>query len=99
MLPRKSDIETIDYLQDELDLVDIWRIKNPFLRFWLEPFGGLFLFHCKFSIPSYFNGGLSFVVFSIVEGNVNIFCGITKRYVLIISLFSIKNFLNKMSFS
>ena len=40
------------------------------------------------SIPSYFNGGLSFVVFSIVEGNVNIFCGITKRYVLIISLFS-----------
>ena len=42
------------------------------------------------SIPSYFNGGLSFVVFSIVEGNVNIFCGITKRYVLIISLFSIK---------
>ena len=42
------------------------------------------------SIPSYFNGGLSFVVFSIVEGNVNIFCGITKRYVLIISLCSIK---------
>ena len=29
-------------------------------------------------------------MFSIVEGNVNIFCGITKRYVLIISLFSIK---------
>ena len=42
------------------------------------------------SIPSYFNGGLRFVVFSIVEGNINIFCGITKRYVLIISLFSIK---------
>ena len=42
------------------------------------------------SIPSYFNGGLRFVVFSIVEGNVNIFCGITKRYALIISLFSIK---------
>ena len=41
------------------------------------------------SIRSYFNGGLSFVVFSIVEGNVNIFCGITKRYALIISLFSI----------
>ena len=39
------------------------------------------------SIRSYFNGGLSFVVFSIVEGNVNIFCGITKRYALIISLF------------
>ena len=35
------------------------------------------------SIRSYFNGGLSFVVFSIVEGNVNIFCGITKRYALI----------------
>ena len=29
-------------------------------------------------------------MFLIVEGNVNIFCGITKRYVLIISLFSIK---------
>ena len=42
------------------------------------------------SIPSYFNGGLRFVVFLIVEGNINIFCGITKRYVLIISLFSIK---------
>ena len=43
------------------------------------------------SIPSYFTGGLRFVVFSIVEGNVNIFCGITRRYALIISLFSIKN--------
>ena len=42
------------------------------------------------SIRSYFNGGLSFVVFSIVEGNVNISCGITKRYALIISLFSTK---------
>ena len=42
------------------------------------------------SIRSYFNGDLSFVVFSIVEGNVNVFCGITKRYVLIMSLFSIK---------
>ena len=30
------------------------------------------------SIPNYFNGGLSFVVFSIVEGNVNIFCGIKR---------------------
>ena len=47
----------------------------------------------------HFNGGLSFVVFSIVEGNVNIFCGIKKRYVLTISLFSIKNVLNKTSFS
>ena len=42
------------------------------------------------SIPSYFNGGLGFVAFSIVEGNGNIFCGMTKRYVLIISLFAIK---------
>ena len=42
------------------------------------------------SIRSYFSGGLSFVMFSIVEGNVNISCGITKRYALIISLFSIK---------
>ena len=46
------------------------------------------------SIPSYFNGGLSFVAFSIVEGNAYIFCGITKTYTLIISLFSIKNFMN-----
>ena len=44
------------------------------------------------SIRSYFNGGLSFVVFSIVEGNVNISCGITKRYALIISQCSLKNF-------
>ena len=42
------------------------------------------------SIWSYFNGVLSFVMFLIVEGNVNIFCGITRRYVLIISLFCIK---------
>ena len=35
-------------------------------------------------------GGLSFVVFSIVEGNVIIFWGITKRYALVISRFSIK---------
>ena len=32
MLPRKSVIETIDCLRDELDLVDIWRIKNPSLK-------------------------------------------------------------------
>ena len=52
------------------------------------------------SIPSYFNGGLSFEVFLIVEGNFNIFCGLTKRFVLIISLFSTKkSFLNKISFS
>ena len=51
------------------------------------------------SIPSYFNGGVSFVLFSIVEGKVNIFCGITKRYALIRSLFSIKYFSNKISFS
>ena len=44
------------------------------------------------SIRSYFNGGLSFVVFSIVGGNVNIFCGITKRYVLIISQCPLKKF-------
>ena len=50
------------------------------------------------SIRSYFNGGLSFVVFSIVEGNVNISCGITKRYALIISLFSIKKKLFEQDF-
>ena len=32
------------------------------------------------SIPSYFNGGVSFILFSIVERKVNIFCGITNRY-------------------
>ena len=68
-----------------------------------------FLFYCNYDIkeihiPSKFYPEIlqwwsEFVVFSIVEGNVNIFCGITKRYLLIISLFSIKNFLNKMSFS
>ena len=29
MLPRKSVIKTIDCLLDDLDLVDIGRIKNP----------------------------------------------------------------------
>ena len=32
MLPRKSVIETIDCLWDELDLVDIWRVKKPSLN-------------------------------------------------------------------
>ena len=32
MLPRKSAIETIDCLLDDLDLVDIGRIKNPSLK-------------------------------------------------------------------
>ena len=78
---------------------------RSFLRFSLEPFGGLFLQRYIFplnSIPSYFNGGLSFEVFLIVEGNFNMFCGVTKRLVLIISPFSThqkKNFLNKISFS
>jgi len=27
--PRKSVISTIGNLQEELDLVDIWRVKNP----------------------------------------------------------------------
>ena len=29
MIPRKAVIESIECLQDELDLVDIWRAKNP----------------------------------------------------------------------
>ena len=29
LTPRKSVVKTIKSLQDELDLVDIWRIKNP----------------------------------------------------------------------
>ena len=77
------------------------------LRFSLEPFGGLFFFHCNYDIKEIHISskfypellGLSLIVFSIVEGNVNIFCGITKRYVLIVNLFSIKNVLNKTSFS
>ena len=32
MLLRKSVIETIDCLRDELDFVDIWRIKDPSLK-------------------------------------------------------------------
>ena len=29
LTPRKSVVKTIESLQDELDLVVIWRIKNP----------------------------------------------------------------------
>ena len=29
LLPRKSVISTIDCLCDDLDLIDIWRVKNP----------------------------------------------------------------------
>ena len=29
MIPRKAVIESIECLQNELDLVDIWRAKNP----------------------------------------------------------------------
>ena len=29
LLPRKSEVATIDCLCDDLDLVDIWRVKNP----------------------------------------------------------------------
>ena len=82
-----------------------WR---SFLRFSLEPFGGLFYFTVimtlkRYIFPlhyilSYFNGGLSFEAFSTAEGNVNIFGGITKRYALIAYIY-IKNFLNKISFS
>ena len=72
---------------------------RSFLRFSLEPFGGLFDYFFVImtlqryifplnSIPSYFNGGLSFEVFLIVEGNFNMFCGVTKRLVLIINPFS-----------
>ena len=43
------------------------------------------------TLERYIFPGLSFVVFSIVGGNVNIFCGITKRHVLIISQCSLKN--------
>ena len=27
--PRKSVVTTIENLQEEFDLVDIWRVKNP----------------------------------------------------------------------
>ena len=44
LIPRQSVISTIEQLQSELDLHDIWRIKNPTIRsrFYLEsikPFG------------------------------------------------------------
>ena len=29
LTPRKSVVASINHMQDELDLVDIWRIKNP----------------------------------------------------------------------
>ena len=32
LIPRKSVVTTIDSLQEELDLVDIWRMKNPAKR-------------------------------------------------------------------
>ena len=32
MIPRQSVISTIEQLQSELDLHDIWRIKNPTIR-------------------------------------------------------------------
>ena len=32
MVPRKMVIDNIECLQNELDLVDIWRIKNPQLK-------------------------------------------------------------------
>ena len=32
LIPRKSVVKTIESLQDELDLVDIWRIKNSYKK-------------------------------------------------------------------
>ena len=32
MIPRRAAIDSIETLQSELDLVDIWRIKNPQTR-------------------------------------------------------------------
>lgn len=32
LMPRQSSINTIEQLQSELDLHDIWRIKNPTMR-------------------------------------------------------------------
>ena len=29
MIPRRAAVDSIESLQGELDLVDIWRIKNP----------------------------------------------------------------------
>ena len=29
LIPRKSVVASINYIQEELDLVDIWRIENP----------------------------------------------------------------------
>ena len=49
MIPRKAVIESIECLQEELDLVDIWRVKNPdinIISLHLEP-----KFTCKFLSP------------------------------------------------
>ena len=32
MIPRKSVVESIETLQNELDLVDIWRVKHPLTK-------------------------------------------------------------------
>ena len=32
MIPRRAAIDSIETLQSELDLVNIWRIKNPQTR-------------------------------------------------------------------
>ena len=38
LIPRKSVVTTIEDLQEELDLVDIWRVKNPERKsFYMEP--------------------------------------------------------------
>ena len=29
MMPRKAVVDSIEYLQSELDVADIWRVKNP----------------------------------------------------------------------
>ena len=94
----EKDLTVQQWCLEKLFTVFVGTFWGPLLNFIVIMTLKRYIFPLN-SIRSYFNGGLSFVVFSIVEGNVNIFCEITKRYVLIISRFSIKNFLNKTSFS
>ena len=48
MIPRKSVVNSIECVQNELDLVDIWRVKNHLLYYVVWIFG-LFLIICVVS--------------------------------------------------
>ena len=59
LTPRKSVVKTIESLQDELDLVDIWRIKYPTKKSftWGQNSPMIFSHRDRYN-PSYKNGPL-----------------------------------------